>query len=201
VSPSSPGSRPPPSSDPAPPPRPLRLFVALDLPDPVRDALGALAAAADPGVWRALGRDALHVTLAFLGPRPPTAVAAIEALLAAEAGGPAPPLALAEAEVLPPRRGRVLTARIDDPTGALGDLQARVSAALVAAALYTPEKRPFHPHATVARLRPRARPPRAADLPLEPLAFHPAAVTLYVSRLHPSGANYEPLARAPLVTP
>jgi 2'-5' RNA ligase len=128
-------------------------------------------------------------------------VAAIEGVLAAEAGTPAPPLALAGAEVLPPRRGRVLTARIDDPTGALGDLQARVSAALAGTGVYTPEKRPFHPHATVARLRPRARPPRGADLPLAPLAFHPGAVTLYVSRLHPSGARYEPLARAPLTTP
>jgi 2'-5' RNA ligase len=192
----------PPSPDPASPAagreRPLRLFVALDLPEPVRDALAALAAAADPDVWRPLGRDALHVTLAFLGPRPPADVATIEALLT---GGAAPPLALAEAEVLPPRRGRVLTARIDDPTGALGELQARLSAALAAAGLYTPEKRAFHPHATVARLRPRARPPRNAGLPLEPLAFHPGAVTLYVSRLHPAGARYEPLAQAPLVAP
>jgi 2'-5' RNA ligase len=188
-------------TDPAPADRPLRLFVALDLPDPVRDALAALAAAADPDVWRPLGRDDLHVTLAFLGSRPPTDVAAIEPLLAAEAGGPAPPLALAAAEVLPPRRGRVLVARVDDPTGALGALQARISAALAAASVHTPERRPFHPHATVARLRPRARPARSADLPLEALEFRPRAVTLYVSRLHPAGARYEPLARAPLLTP
>jgi 2'-5' RNA ligase len=178
--------------------RPLRLFVALDLPEPVRDALAALAAAADPEVWRPVQRDALHVTLAFLGARPPGDVATIEALLAPEAGGPAPPLALAAAEVLPPRRGRVLSARVDDRTGALGALQARLSAALAAAGLYTPEQRPFHPHATVARRRPRARPPRDAGLPLEPLEFTPGAVTLYVSRLHPRGARYEPLARAPL---
>ena len=147
--------------------RPLRLFVALDLPEPVRDALAGLAAAADQDVWRPVHRDALHVTLAFLGARPPGDVAAIDALLAPEAGGPAAPLALAEAEVLPPRRGRVLTARIDDPSGGLAALQARLSAGLAAAGLYTPEKRPFHPHATVARLRPRARPPRSAGLPLE----------------------------------
>jgi 2'-5' RNA ligase len=197
--PSSPGASP--ATPSAAPERPLRLFVALDLPEPVRDALAALAAAADPDVWRPLGRAALHVTLAFLGPRPPADVATIEALLAVEAGAPAPPLALAEAEVLPPRRGRVLTARIDDPTGALGELQTRLSTALASAGLYTPEKRAFHAHATVARLRPRARPPRAAGLPLEPLGFHPGAVTLYVSRLHPSGARYEPLARASLVAP
>jgi RNA 2',3'-cyclic 3'-phosphodiesterase len=201
VAPSTPRPASPPPAPAGARERPLRLFVALDLPDPVRDALAALAAAADPDVWRPLGRDALHATLAFLGSRPPGDVAVIETLLSAEADTPAPPLALAEAEVLPPRRGRVLTARLDDPTGALGELQARLSAALAAAGLYTPEKRAFHPHATVARLRPRARPPRAADLPLEPLAFHPEAVTLYVSRLHPSGARYEPLARAPLIAP
>jgi 2'-5' RNA ligase len=116
------------------------------------------------------------------------------------AAGAAPPLALAGAEVLPPRRGRVLTARVDDPTGGLGSLQSRLSAALERAGLYTPEKRPFHAHATVARLRPRVRPPRGTDLPLEPLEFTPEAVTLYVSRLHPSGARYEPLARAPFTT-
>lgn len=184
---------------PSPPPeRPLRLFVALDLPEPVRDALAALAAAADEDVWRPVEPDALHVTLAFLGARPPADVAAIDSLLAAEAGTPSPPLALAEAEVLPPRRGRVLTARIDDPSGGLAALQSRLSHALHDAGLYTPEQRPFHPHATVARLRPRARPPRAAGLPLEPREFTPEAVTLYVSRLHPKGARYEPLARAPL---
>jgi RNA 2',3'-cyclic 3'-phosphodiesterase len=175
---------------------PLRLFVALDLPEPVRDVLAELAAAADPAVWRPLGRDALHVTLAFLGHRPEADVDTIEGLL--PAGSPAIELALAGAEILPPRRGRVLTARIGDPTGALGELQAGLSARLEAAGLYTPEKRPFHPHATAARLRPRARPPRSVELPLDPLTFTAEAVTLYVSRLHPSGARYEPLARAPL---
>jgi RNA 2',3'-cyclic 3'-phosphodiesterase len=175
--------------------RPLRLFVALDLPEPVRDVLARLAAAADPAVWRAVGRDALHVTLAFVGSRPAADVDTIEGLL--PAGGSAIELSLAGAEVLPPRRGRVLTARIEDPTGALTELQAALSTRLEAAGLYTPEKRPFHPHATVARLRPRIRPPRSVELPLEPLAFAAEAVTLYVSRLHPAGARYEPLARAP----
>ena len=48
-----------------------RLFAALDLPGPVRDALGAFgrAAAADDFALRAVRDDALHVTLAFLGHR------------------------------------------------------------------------------------------------------------------------------------
>jgi len=181
-----------------PEPRPLRLFAALDLPDTARDVLAALGAAADPDVWRPVAPAALHVTLAFLGPRPPGDVAAIEPIVSAEAGAPAPALALGPILLLPPRRARVLTVALDDPSGALAALQARLSAALAAAGVYTPEKRPFRAHVTVARLRPRARPPRAVALDREPLSFSGRAVTLYASRLHPSGARYEPLASASL---
>jgi RNA 2',3'-cyclic 3'-phosphodiesterase len=181
--------------------KPLRLFVALELPTAVRDALQAFcAAAADPDVWRPVAAEALHVTLAFLGSRPPGDVAAIERLLAAEAGGPAPRLALGAALLLPPRRARVLCAELEDPDGTLAALQARVSAGLAEAGVYTPEKRPFRAHATVARLRPRARPPRSVVVAPEPLAFQADAVTLYASRLHPSGARYEALCRAPLAS-
>ena len=98
-------------------PQPLRLFVALDLPDDVRDALAALGAAADQAVWRPVAPEALHVTLAFLGSRPPEDVAAIAPIVAAEHA--APPLALGDVLLLPPRRARVLTVALDDPTGAL----------------------------------------------------------------------------------
>jgi 2'-5' RNA ligase len=183
------------------PERPLRLFVALDLPAAAREALLAFAAAAaDPEVWRPVTPDALHVTLAFLGPRPPADVAAIERVLAAESGGPAPRLALGDALLLPPRRARVLCADLEDPDGTLAALQARVSEGLAAAGVYTPEKRPFRAHATVARLRPRARAPRAVAAQPAALAFRGEAVTLYASRLHPSGARYEALCRAPLAT-
>ena len=173
-----------------------RLFVALDLPDTVRDALESAGRAADPEAWRPVPRQSLHVTLAFLGPRPATDVALIAPVVAAEAH--APPLALHHVLLLPPRRPRVLTVELSDPTGALTALQARVCAALHAAGVYTPEKRAYRPHVTIARLRPRVRPPRDAAIALEPLAFHGTAVTLYVSRLHPHGARYEPLASATL---
>ena len=171
--------------------------MALDLPDAARDALAALGAAAEGDVWRPVAPAALHVTLAFLGPRPPSDVALIEPVIAG-CRGPAPALALGAVLLLPPRRARVLTVTLDDPSGALSALQARVSAELEAAGVYTPEKRPFRAHVTIARLRPRVRPPRAAAIESEPLAFAGRAVTLYASRLHPSGARYEPLASASL---
>jgi 2'-5' RNA ligase len=177
-------------------PKPLRLFVALDLPDDVRDALAALGAAADQAIWRPVDREALHVTLAFLGSRPPEDVEAIAPIVAAE--HQAPHLALGDVLLLPPRRARVLTVALEDPSQALAALQARVSHALQAAGVHTPEARPFRPHVTVARLRPRTRSPRAGPPSPDRRQFSATAVTLYASRLHPSGARYDALARATL---
>src|SRR5687767_13180371 len=96
-----------PAGDPSAAPT-LRLFVALELPGPVRAALLSFReAAADPDVWRPVAADALHLTLAFLGRRPESDVHLIEPVLRA-ADGPAPRLALAGAVLLPPRRARVL---------------------------------------------------------------------------------------------
>jgi RNA 2',3'-cyclic 3'-phosphodiesterase len=176
----------------------LRLFVALDLPAPARAALAAFrAAAADPAVWRPLPDEALHLTLAFLGHRPEADVPVLgDVLRRAETA--APRLALGGALALPPRRPRVLTAEVVDRDGTLGALQAALSRDLAAHGLYTPEKRAYRPHATVARLRQDARAGRG-ELPApEPLEFHGEALTLYQSRLRREGARYEPLARFPL---
>jgi RNA 2',3'-cyclic 3'-phosphodiesterase len=190
--------RPPRGSSAAPS---LRLFVALELPDRVRTALLSFReAAADPDVWRPVAPEALHLTLAFLGRRPESDVGVIEPVLRAEEG-PAPRLALAGAVLLPPRRARVLCAEVEDPDGTLAALQTRVSEGLEGADVYRPEKRPFRAHATVARIRTRARPPRTVTAVPEPLEFHGEAVTLFVSHLHPHGARYEPLVRVPLHAP
>jgi 2'-5' RNA ligase len=60
-----------------------------------------------------------------------------------------------------------------------------------------PEKRPFWPHLTVARVRPRERPPRIeADPPGG--AFDAREAVLYRSRLGRGGADYQALARLTL---
>jgi 2'-5' RNA ligase len=178
----------------------VRLFVALDLPPAARAALAAFrAAAADPAVWRPVDDGALHLTLAFLGWRAEGDVPAVTALVEASAGGvEAPPLVLGDALALPPRRPRVLAAEVHDEAAALAPLQAALSSRLAETGLYEPERRPFRPHVTVARLRRGARAPRAVPAGPEPVAFRGAAVTLYRSRLARSGASYEPLASVPL---
>ena len=141
--------------------------------------------------------DSLHVTLAFLGTRPDEDVATITPLIERETT--APRLTFGEVLLLPPRRPKVLTIELHEQ--GLSALQQRIADALEHAGVYTPEKRPFRAtrHARPAAT-PRARHARA-DSTLEPLTFHGTAVTLYASRLHPTGARYEPLASAPLAAP
>jgi RNA 2',3'-cyclic 3'-phosphodiesterase len=119
-------------------------------------------------------------------------------VLDAETDSPAPRLALGGALLLPPRRPRVLTVALDDPDGTLAALQQRVSDGLDAAGVYTPEKRAFRAHITVARLRPRSRTAPAPQLELDGAPFVADRLTLFQSQLHPKGARYTPLTGAML---
>src|SRR3954466_12206477 len=121
----------------------LRLFVALDLPAPAREALAAFrAAAADPAVWRPVPDEALHLTLAFLGHRPAGEAERVAAVLRA-APDAAPRLTLGRSLALPPRRPRVLTAAIVDHDGTLAELQAWASRELGGGGAYPPQARPL----------------------------------------------------------
>lgn len=181
-----------------------RLFVALDLSQDVREALLAWRSGVVRRIpeLRLVEQDALHATLCFLGSHPAGEVDAIAAACqTALDGAPGPELEIGAGLWLPPRRPRVLGVRLDDHPGALAQIQGAVSAALSDGGWYTPEKRPFLPHVTVARIPARAR-VRATELPpLQPLRFRAPAVTLYRSRLQRSGARYEPLASVALKYP
>jgi 2'-5' RNA ligase len=167
----------------------VRLFVALDLPAPARDALTAFRDAADAEVWRPVPETSFHVTLAFIGHREAADVARCTVALDALELPAAPPLALGPAVVL----SRVLAVAVEDPTGGLGAVQAAVAAALAEAGVYEPEARRFRPHVTVGRLRKGARPGRRSDAAPSPVPFAGGAVVLYRSILGRGPANYEPL--------
>jgi 2'-5' RNA ligase len=143
--------------------------------------------------------ETLHLTLAFLGYRPEKEIPDIgRAVLGAVEG--LPPAALRPAGVVPlPRRGpRLFALDLEDEEGRAGAIQAAASGALDAGGFYRPEKRPWWPHLTLARVK-RGR--RAG--PLEPVDPAPGpigapVVTLYRSTLRPQGALYEPLERTEL---
>jgi 2'-5' RNA ligase len=184
-----------------------RLFVALDLPEAVRDGLAAWQRAEIEPIpmLRPVRPEALHVTLAFLGQRRERDVERVAAILDRRRVA-APELRFEAAPAgVPAGRPRLFAVRAESE-GAVA-LQAELQEELVAERLYEPEKRPFWPHVTVARVRPERRgskkparvpiPPRALpEALLEP--FSAVRVRLYRSILRPQGAEYVPLASTDL---
>ena len=174
------------------------MFVALDLPPDGRAALAEwrdrlIAGRQD---LRPVRPEALHVTLVFLGWQDESAAEAIAAATFGAAVA-APRLTPAAVRPLPPRDPRLFALDLDDEGGRASILQAAVSDALEARRWYRPEKRPFWPHVTLARVkRSERRVPLLADdaaPPPEPLVAR--QLTLYRSTLRPQGALYEPLAQ------
>lgn len=186
-------------------PRP-RLFVALDLPEAVLDGIAAWGAQElrDPAL-RPVPRESLHITLAFLGYQDEKAISGLAEMVEASAG-PAPRIVLGD-PVQRPERGRArLYALPAESAGAL-ELQAGLEERLAAAGLYAPEKRPFWPHLTVARVRREKRgSKRPAPVECRPAslsralgeAFDSVGICLYRSVLKPQGAQYIPLAQVEL---
>ncbi|MFE1319612.1 RNA 2',3'-cyclic phosphodiesterase [Kitasatospora phosalacinea] len=141
---------PPPDGHPAPPT--LRVFVALAPPDEAKDELArALRPAyeAHPRLrWNRI--EDWHVTLAFLGELPATAVPPLRAALADRAAGrPALRLGLRGSGHFD---GRLLWSGIDGDLDGLHRLAADVRALLRTHGLAFRD-RPLHPHLTLARAR------------------------------------------------
>ena len=148
---------------------------------------------------RLVAPEALHVTLVFLGWMAEKQIPRIEELMRASIPGGEPPFLRALGiKPLPPRRPRLFALDLEDADGRAVAVQAAISAALAAEKLYEPEKRPFWPHITLARVKRGAFAPPvdAGPPPAEP--WRAAAVTLYRSTLLPQGARYDPLERVDL---
>ena len=167
----------------------LRLFCALRLSDDAVEKLSRWQAETFAGAdgVRVLGSEQLHVTLAFLGHRPPGELEAIatELRAAARVAGPA---ALAITGYRETRSVGMLVCA--DEGSRAARLAVDVHERLERLGVYERERREWLPHVTVIRFRhqPRLKPP----LPeLGTVVTSEAAV--YMSVLRPSGAQYEVL--------
>ena len=186
----------------------MRCFVAVDVPAEVRMRVAALASRLRRALPRADVRwsptEQLHVTLKFLGEVPDARVPAIEQALRAVAAAQAPlSLVAAGAGGFPnASRPRVLYVGILGQIDDLVRLAGAVEGALEAAG-FPRESRAFRGHLTIGRVRtPRPVAGRAAALGNEVGAaagtWIADEIVLYRSRLHPSGAIHEPVARLTL---
>ncbi len=186
--------------------KPVRMFVALDLPELVREDVAKWAEAelADPALRR-VAEESLHITLAFLGNRRPADVERIAEAME-EVADRRVSLEL-EGPVGRPAGGRPRLVALPVLHGPVPSLQARLSEILSFERLYEPEKRPFWPHVTVARVRAEgrgSRRPMRVEIPSGPSPtartgwFDGVRISLYRSELQPSGARYVPLAQVQL---
>lgn len=177
----------------------MRLFLAVDLPAEIRQALGLLQRelrGACAG-WRWVAPTGIHLTLRFLGEVSPERDRELRpAWRTAARSFPPLRLELGSTGVFPgPRRPRVLWVGVNDRTGA--NALASLAQALEATARaggFAPEERPFRPHLTLARAD------RAGVAPIVPperresgAAFDATVVTLFRSELLPTGARYTAL--------
>jgi 2'-5' RNA ligase len=137
-------------------PRFLRLFVAIELPDEVRMALGRIEDELRPrglDSLRWVRPESIHITLKFLGETPAERRPDIEDALSAAAHGVAPhELTLGKLGKFGGRQSpRVLWVDVGGDVEALQALQKRVDEK-VAPLGFPPEERPFAAHLTLARV-------------------------------------------------
>jgi RNA 2',3'-cyclic 3'-phosphodiesterase len=186
-----------------------RLFVG------VRVAVGtanALAGAAETLARRSAGIAVrwvppvnYHVTLRFLGATREAAIVAVRDMLAVATGERArEPLQFKTARLgafANLDRAHVIWAGVDDPSGGLGALAARVEQGAVALG-YAPGSHPFHAHVTLGRLR-ESRSVRELVLPLAEQMFGETRVdtiSLFESETKSSGSVYREIHRIDLKT-
>ena len=126
----------------------IRLFVALELPEAVRDRLVGLEGGVPGARWA--HDDQLHLTLRFIGEVPENVGHDVDDALAS-IRAPGFELELAGVGEFGGKNPRALWAGVR-PNAALVHLQKKVETALQRIGL-EPETRKFSPHVTLARMR------------------------------------------------
>jgi RNA 2',3'-cyclic 3'-phosphodiesterase len=181
--------------------------MALDLPEDVREEIVSWQShELRDKALRVLRPEALHFTLAFLGYHAERHIDAIAQLMVAAAGD-APSLRFRPEPVGVPPRGRPRLFALEADSEETVAVQGEVSNRLQEAGFYEPEKRPYWPHLTVARVRRGKRgsqrpavvtkpPGRLPDRLLR--RFSGVRIALYRSHLRPQGAEYESIAEVEL---
>jgi len=189
----------------------LRLFVAIELPDAVRDGLAraadSLRRVLPPDALRWVRPEGIHITLKFLGPVEEGRVPALHTALRIAVREIAPfELSTGDVGSFGGRRNvRVVWVGVGGDTGSLGALAERVEDALGPLG-FPGEQRPFAAHLTLARVREGTLPavreqiyvalsqPRPAESP----SFRVKRVSLMRSTLGRCGALYDALGSYPL---
>lgn len=177
-----------------------RLFVALDLPETVKESIAPLMRGLGDVRW--MGDDQLHLTLRFIGELDNGQTNDVADALSLVPGLPFD-LRLKGIGHFPPRgEPRVIWTGVERQPE-LGALKRRIDRALLQAGIERDSKK-YAPHVTIARLR---RPPTQAGLAtylmrhslFQSPSFPVSGFKLFSSWLDPNGADYQVEASYDLV--
>jgi 2'-5' RNA ligase len=180
----------------------MRLFTGIDLPAEVKSSLTALLDRLRPTArvkWSTV--DQLHITTKFIGEWPEDRLAEVTGILRRLPGRPPIPISIRGLGWFPNARApKLFWAGVEAPA-ALADLARQTDAALSELGI-VPEKRPYSPHLTLARIKdpaPLDGLRRALSaLPAEEFgAFTANRFHLYLSQRGPSGSVYTKLEECP----
>jgi len=190
----------------------MRLFIGIELDDPVREAAARTAGMLRTRLARTVpdlqarwvAPENLHVTVWFVGEVTDDRAAAIHAALAPPLATVTFGLSLAGGGAFPPSGPpRVFWLGLDEGRDAVLRVYSEIARRMTTLGFET-ERRAYSPHVTIARVKgaPRGggravRDALAATVST-PAACRVQAATLFRSRLSPRGASYEPLLRVPL---
>ena len=176
--------------------KPLRLFVAFDIPEDVRDSVERAVAQWRERYPRAkwVPKPNQHVTLKFLGATWPRLVEWVRDNVGRAARGNEQARTRVTGFGAFPneRRGRVLWAGLDDDGRRLARIAASLDEGL--SREFAPEKRAFTPHLTVARFQPPVELQGLEDVRFESDSFDVDRIVLYRSHLRRPAPFYERLA-------
>ncbi len=189
----------------------MRLFLAIELPDPVRQHLAGLARPLKDRTVAVRGKgisvtrpENLHVTLKFLGAEPKAGIAPLRARLREVAAVHEPvTLTLGGVDAFPNLRAPRIVWMGATAGPELDALRRAVDAACAEFG-YAPEVRPFRPHVTLGRVKSRldADGLRRLDEGARAVRYastvHVRTVDLMSSTLTPAGSRYAVVQSASL---
>lgn len=163
----------------------MRLFIALELPEDVRERLGELCRGLAGVRWSS--QDQFHLTLHFLGEQ--ENVEEIESALESVSAEPFALSLKGVGRFVAERGNGAIWAGVENSAG-LSELHSRIGKTLRSAGV-TPDRRPFSPHITLGRIQ-SATDTRIHEYLDQFQEFHATVperreFTLFSSRLRPEG--------------
>ncbi len=177
----------------------MRIFIALDIEqwikDGLQEAVRELRRTRAPVRW--VKPEGMHLTLKFLGQTPEEKVASLESSLESVCRDIFPfPVTVSGLGAFPGlSRPRVLWAGVEEPTGTMETLAGSLEEGMLALG-WKKEKRKFHPHITIGRVKGNINLKQLSDAVSEFQGKiwgrqETSGVSLYRSHLEPAGARYE----------